>query len=99
MHKQYSMDTVVLDSTADRSQDTGLQKFMGVDGVEGDVDGVSYTRDAGFEMNEGESFPVSPVVVGNCLDTSCMRHEDLWVLEVSSEMPSWSSDETVSIVN
>ncbi|KAK8675908.1 hypothetical protein V6N13_033967 [Hibiscus sabdariffa] len=48
MHKQYSMYTVMLDSTADRSQDIGLQKFMGVDGVEGDVDGVSDTRDVGW---------------------------------------------------
>ncbi|KAK8675907.1 hypothetical protein V6N13_033966 [Hibiscus sabdariffa] len=28
-----------------------------------------------------------------------MRHEDLRVLEVLSKVPSWPSDETVSIVN
>ncbi|KAK8564511.1 hypothetical protein V6N12_036634 [Hibiscus sabdariffa] len=83
MHKQYSMDMVVSDSTADQSQDTGLQKFMGVDEDKGDfrfigleindVEGVSDTRDDGFGVDEGE--------------------------EVSSEVSSWSSDETVAILN
>ncbi|KAK8542185.1 hypothetical protein V6N13_137240 [Hibiscus sabdariffa] len=45
MYKQYSMDMVKLDSTVDRGQDIGLRKFIGVDGVEGDVDRVSDTRD------------------------------------------------------
>ncbi|KAK9001093.1 hypothetical protein V6N11_082885 [Hibiscus sabdariffa] len=73
MHKQYSMDTMVPDSTTNCSQDTRLQKFIGVDGVKDDVDGVSDTRDAKFG--------------------------DLRVLEVLSEVPSCSSDETVAIMN
>ncbi|KAK8561062.1 hypothetical protein V6N12_048138 [Hibiscus sabdariffa] len=109
MHKQYSMDMVVPDSTADRSQDIGLQKFMGVNeekgdfsfvGLEtGDVERVSDTRDEGFGVNEGERFSVSPAVVGDRLDMGCMRREVLRVLEVLSEVPSWSSDETVAVMN
>ncbi|KAK8483223.1 hypothetical protein V6N11_070960 [Hibiscus sabdariffa] len=37
--------------------------------------------------------------MGDRLDLGCMRHEDLRVLEVPSEVPSWLSIETMAIVN